>query len=507
MSARTIGADLALAAVAAPEGPAVITVEGELYYGELDQRANRIAAGLAGAGIERGDRVAVVLPNGLDAVAAIYGVMRAGAAMVPLHPTIKHEKLADLLARSGSSLVLCDEQREAVALAATERLPDVRVITDLSALEEGGTPPPEPLSGDLAAIVYTSGSTGAPKGVTLSHRNMTFVADSMIEYLAMDSSERVLCVLPLSFGYGLYQLLTCIRRGATLVLEVGFAFPGRVVQLLTEQGITALPGVPTVFQVLLSLRGIEERDFPDLSVLTNAGAALPSATVASLMRIFPTARLYSMYGQTECQRVCYLPPAELQARPTSVGIPIPGTRAWVEAESGGVAAPGEVGELMVQGEHVMQGYWNDPEASAARLRPGRWPWQRVLATGDLFRTDDHGFLYFVSRRDDIIKSGGEKVAPREVEEVLHGAPGVSEVAVVGAPDRLLGQAVHAHVAPEPGHELDAAALRRHCAGQLEDYMVPREVFIHEELPRTDNGKIDRMALTREDDGPADAGEF
>lgn len=491
---RTIGEDLRGAAGADPDAVAVITAEGELSYGELDNAADRVAGGLLRLGLQRGDRVAVLLPNGLDAVAAIYGTLRAGAALLPLNPSVKREKLAGLLSDSGAAIVVCDEQRGAVASAAAATLEGVRVIADVAGLEAGPGPPALPLSTDLAAVIYTSGSTGAPKGVTLTHRNMTFVADSMIEYLEMDRSERVLSVLPLSFGYGLYQLLTCVRARATLVLEAGFAFAGRVVALLSDQRITALPGVPTVFGVLLSLRGLEQREFPDLRVLTNAGAALPSTTLSALRRTFPSARLYSMYGQTECQRACYLPPDQLDARPASVGIAIPGTEAWVDDGEGNVAAPGAVGELMVRGEHVMQGYWADPEATALRLREGRWPWERVLATGDLFRTDEEGYLYFVSRRDDIINSGGEKVAPHEVEEVLHAAAGVREAAVVGVPDALLGEAVHAHVAPEPDHELDEMALRRHCAERLEDYMVPRLVVIHDQLPRTENGKLDRRAL-------------
>ena len=494
MTGRTFGEDLARGAAAHPERVAVATDEGELSYGQLDELASGIAASLVAMGVERGDRVAVMLPNGLAMAGAIFGVNRAGAAFVPLNPTIKREKLAGLLGRSTARILICDEQRAEVAREAATEAPGIQVVDDVSALRADGPVGAEPLSSDLAAIVFTSGSTGVAKGVTLTHRNMTFVADSMIEYLEMDEHERVLCVLPLSFGYGLYQLLTCVRTGATLFLQAGLWFPGRVVQLLSDQAVTALPGVPTVFNVLLSLHGLSDREFPQLRVLTNAGAALPAATIAELRRVFPSARLYSMYGQTECQRVCYLPPAELEARPTSVGVAIPGTRAWVEDPEGGVAAPGVVGELMVLGEHVMQGYWDDPDATAARLRPGRWPWERVLATGDLFRTDDEGFLYFVARRDDIIKSGGEKVPPREVEEVLHEAPGVREAAVVGVPDKVLGQAVRAHVALEPGHNQDAAGLRRYCAQRLEDYMVPRSVVFHEELPRTDNGKLDRLAL-------------
>jgi acyl-CoA synthetase (AMP-forming)/AMP-acid ligase II len=228
--------------------------------------------------------------------------------------------------------------------------------------------------------------------------------------------------------------------------------------------------------------------------VTNAGAGLALDSIAAVRRTFPGAELFSMYGQTECQRVCYLPPEQLDARPTSVGIAIPGTEAWVEDEHGNRVGPDVVGELIVRGEHVMQGYWGNPEETAKKLRPGRSAAERVLATGDLFRHDDEGFLYFVSRRDDIIKSRGEKVVPREVEEVLRGAPGVREAAVVGVADRLLGEAVHAHVSPQPDAELDERALLRHCGEHLEDYMVPQRVLIHSELAKTANGKIDRRTL-------------
>jgi long-chain acyl-CoA synthetase len=313
----------------------------------------------------------------------------------------------------------------------------------------------------------------------------------------MHSGDRVLCVVPLSFDYGLFQLLMCARVRATVVLERGFSFPGRVVELLERERITGLPGVPTVFEVLTALRGLAERELPALRYLSNTGAALSASTIQAIRRTFPSARLFSMYGLTECKRVSYLPPEELDLRPTSVGVPIPGTEAWIEDEDGREVAPGDVGELIVRGAHVMQGYWGDPEATAERLRPGRWPWERTLATGDLFRRDEDGFLYFVGRKDDIIKSRGEKVAPREVEDVLHAHDGVLQAAVVGAPDRLLGQAVHAHVAPVPGVELEPALLRRHCAERLEDYMVPQRIVVHDALPRTDNGKIDRRRLAGE----------
>lgn len=494
MVARAIGEDLRVRAAADPDRPAVIAPEGELSYGELDAAAERLARGLAHNGVRRGDRVATLLPNSLEAVISIYGVFRAGAAISPLNPTVKPGKLAYVLDDSGAQVVICDPERAENARAGAEQASgEVKVFAGAESVSGEGPLHP-PLSVDLAGVVYTSGSTGEPKGVAVSHQTMTFVADSIIEYLEMDSSERILCVLPLSFGYGLYQLLTCMRSGGTLVLEPGFAFAGRVVSLLSDQKVTALPGVPTVFGVLLSLRGLADREFPELRTLTNAGGPMSEPMIQTLRSTFPNARFFSMYGQTEAQRICYLPPDQLELRPTSVGIPIPGTEAWIEDADGNVPVPGAVGELMVRGTHVMLEYWNKPEATAEKLRPGRWPWERVLATGDLFRRDEEGYLYFVSRRDDIIKSRGEKVVPKEIEDLLHTAPGVHEAAVVGVPDELLGEAVIAHVSPQTDAELDAGALRRLCAERLEDYMVPKRVVIHDELPRTGNGKLDRSTL-------------
>ncbi len=486
MSARTLGEDLRAVAARTPDAEALVAGERRLTYAKLDAAADAAAGALLDRGVQRGDRVALVMANSAELAIALYGVLRAGAAISPLNPSIKADKLGYVLANSGAAAVIHDEPLAGVvadACASANVAPAVLTAADLDGAARRTAPP---TSVDLAAVIYTSGSTGDPKGVTLTHRNMTFAADSIAEYLEMQPDERVLCVSPLSFDYGLYQLLMCVRVGATLVLERGFTFVGRVVKLLVDERITGLPGVPTLFQVLISTKGLAERELPHLRYLTNTGAALPVPTIEALRATFPGTRLYSMYGLTECKRVSYLPPDQLDARPGSVGIPIPGTEAWVD----------EHGELLVRGDHVMQGYWGDPELTAERLRPGRWPWERVLATGDLFRTDDEGYLYFVGRRDDLIKSRGEKVVPKEVEDVLHAAEGVRDAAVVGVPDRLLGSAVHAHVSPRPGAELDPVALRRHCAERLEDHKVPQLVVVHDELPRTPNGKIDKRTLAQ-----------
>ncbi len=495
MSIGTVVDDLSSAAERDPDRVAVIAGGRELGYGELDRLAGGFAAGLAELGVKRGDRVAVLLPNEIDAAVAIEGTWRAGAALAPLNPTLKGDRLDYVLADTEPAAIVCDTERAELSGAAAERAGGIPVISDVAGLAAAeGPSPPRPLETDLAAVMYTSGSTGGPKGVTLTHRNLSFVTGSIVEYLEMTAADRVLCVMQLSFGYGLSQLLSCVRVGGAIALEAGIAFPGRIVQALETHRITGLPGVPTIFQVLTALRGLADRELPSLRFLTNAGASMPAATVEAVRRTFPNARLYLMYGLTECIRVSYLPPDQLDTRPTSSGIAIPGTDAWIEGADGKPAEVDEVGELMVRGPHVMQGYWRDPERTAERMRPGRWPWEPVIATGDLFRRDGEGFLHWVGRTDDLIKCRGEKVYPREIEEILHAADGVQEAAVVGVPDRLLGQSVHAHVAPAPGHTLDDAELRRLCAEQLEDHKVPQRVFVHESLARTARGKIDRQAL-------------
>jgi long-chain acyl-CoA synthetase len=505
MTMGTLDGDLRASAAARGEQTAIVAGGRRMTYAELDRAVDGFAAGLRALGVVRGDRVAVILRNSLESAIAIYGILRAGAAFTPLNPTAKHDKLAYLLAHSGSVAAICDAELVDTVRDAGGESPAFRHVIstgepvdgavafdDLAATEPGPAPPV--LDVDLSAIIYTSGSTGVPKGVVFLHRNMSFVAGSIVEYLGLRRDDRILCVLPLSHTYGLYHLIMSVRVGATLVLQHGITMPGRIVEALEHERITVMPGVPTVWQVLISLHGLAERELPHLRLLTNAGAALSVARLEQLLRTFPNARLFSMYGQTECKRVCYLPPEQLDVRPGSVGIAIPGTEVWIENEDGVEAAPGEVGELIIRGDHVMQGYWNDPDATAAKLMPGHWPGDRVLRSGDLFRRDEEGYLYFVGRSDDIIKSRGEKVAPKEVEEVLYLAPGVHEAAVVGEEDALMGEAVVAHVSAEDGIQLDPVALRRHCAEHLEDFMVPRRVVIHDALPKTDNGKLDKLAL-------------
>ena len=248
-----------------------------------------------------------------------------------------------------------------------------------------------------------------------------------------------------------------------------------------------------MFAILLQMKEIEH-DLRSVRLVTNTAAALPSAHLDSLHRIFPAAEIFSMYGLTECKRCTYLPPADLARKPGSVGLAIPNTELWIEDVAGRRLGPGEIGELVIRGATVMRGYWRKPEATALRLRPGPIPGERVLHTGDLCKLDDEGYLYFVARMDDVIKSRGEKVAPREVEDVLYALPGVREVAVIGVPDPILGEAVKAFVVVDPELGYGEGDIVAHCRSRLESFMVPKHVELREALPKTDTGKIQQSGL-------------
>lgn len=346
---------------------------------------------------------------------------------------------------------------------------------------------------DLAIVIFTSGSTGMPKGVMHTHGSMLAAAVSVAEYLQIREDDVIFNLLPFSFSYGLYQLILAFRAGARVVIGRSIGFSAEVVQTLIQERVTILPGVPAYFAILAGVDKIREYDFSSVRCVTNAASALPAKRVADIREIFPNARIFSMYGQTECKRATYLPPDQLEARPSSVGIAIPRSELWLEDENGNRVAPGETGELVMRGPTLMLGYWNDPVGTALRLRPGPTGGERVIHTGDLFRQDEEGFLYFVSRMDDIVKCGGEKVAPSEVEQVLQRLPGVGEVAVVGAPDDIMGEALHAFVTVT-APELTPRDIQKHCRASLELFKVPKTVEIVPDLPRVTSGKIDKAAL-------------
>jgi acyl-CoA synthetase (AMP-forming)/AMP-acid ligase II len=323
---------------------------------------------------------------------------------------------------------------------------------------------------------------------------MRAAAASIGTYLGLVQDDVLLCVLPLAFDYGLYQMILAAQVGARLILERSFAWPAQVLQTVVDEGVTCLPGVPTLFAILAELKA-RSFDLGGVRIVTNTAAALPAKHIHSLKEIFPRARIFSMYGLTECKRCTYLPPEDLERKPNSVGIAIPNTELWIVDERDNRLGPNQVGQLVIRGATVMRGYWGKPEATARKLRPGPLPGEMVLYTGDYCRLDEEGYLYFVARMDDIIKSRGEKVAPKDVENAIVGIEGVREAAVIGVPDEVLGQAVKAYVLLEREARLTERDIVHECQKRLESFMVPKHVAIVAELPRTTTGKIRKTGLS------------
>jgi amino acid adenylation domain-containing protein len=492
---------------------ALVHGDRRLTYREVDDDANRCAYMLQEIGVRRGDRVVLCLPNCLELIIAAFGVLKIGAIFVPLNATMKEGKLRQVL---GDCLPV------AMVVSASNRATTETLLNQVNslrgAIEVGGETgvsrsdeharivPWSDVMGagvahqrregmidqDLACLIYTSGSTGDSKGVMSSHANVVFVTTAINSFLRNRSEDVILCTIPLSFDYGLYQVFLAFQAGATLVLERSFAFPGQILRTLETEGVTGLPGVPTLFNMLLQY-DLDSFDFSKLRYLTNTAAALPKRVIQALIEKFPWVEIFSMYGLTETKRTLYMPPDRLMQRPDSVGVAIPGTEVWLVDEQDQRLGPDRVGELVVRGRHVMRGYWNNPAATAARYRPGPVVGELVCYTGDLFRRDADGFYYFVGRKDDMLKCRGEKVPPKEVEDVLLQLSEVVEVAVIGVPDEVLGQAIKAFVVDSSG-KLTEKDVLRYCRQSLEDYMVPREIAFVESLPKSANGKIAKSAL-------------
>jgi long-chain acyl-CoA synthetase len=497
-----------------PDKTAVAIGERRTSYAELQHAVLQLANVLRQSGVERGDRVVILADSSILSVAAIFASLEAGAVFSPINATIKSDKLAYILNNCRAKAVITPAALLPMAAEAVAQAPSVGVTlvddlrgasgasgaVPLSEAMPAATPREVPHGGidiDLAMLIYTSGSTGLPKGVMMTHQNIVAAATSITTYVENTSDDVILSALPLSFDYGLYQVLMASKAGATLVLETSFAYPAAVLQTMRREQATGFPLVPTMAALLLRMKNLEPGSFPHLRYITNTAAALPPAHIARLQELFPTTRIYSMYGLTECKRCTYLPPEQLATRPGSVGKAIPNTEVYLVNDRGELLGPGETGELVIRGGHVMKGYWEDPEATDRALRAGTNPWERVLYSGDLFRADEEGYLYFVGRKDDIIKTRGEKVSPKEIENILYALNGVREAAVIGVPDPILGMAIKALVAPtEPGALTERDVLA-HCARHLEDFMVPKAVEFVSELPKTDSGKIRRSQLQAE----------
>lgn len=476
-----------------PAKTALVCGAARVSYADIDAQANRAARALQTLGVARGDRVVVFLDNSVEAVVAFFAVLKADAVVVPVNATTKAEKLARLIADCDARALITAQAR-LDALGAYVSVPALSTPWEDTLAAHAPTPPATAnIDLDLACLIYTSGTTGQPKGVMHSHQGLVSVTRSIVQYLDAREDDVVLSVLPLSFGYGLTQLWPTFAVGGTLVLEKSFAFPQVTLQKMVTERVTGFAMVPTIAVTLLK-NDLARFDLSSLRTLTNAGAGIAPALLGELRARLPHVRLFPMYGQTECIRASFLPPDQVDVRPAKIGKGIPGSELWIADDDGRRLPPGSVGELVVRGANVMRGYWNLPEATAQKLRPGPLPGEHVLFTGDLFSLDDEGWLQFVSRKDDIIKTRGEKVSPREVEDVLHSCPAIAEAVVMGVPDPVLGEAVRAWVVLREGAALDEKGVLRYCAEHVEDFAVPKRVHLLPELPKTPNAKVDRAAL-------------
>jgi len=501
-----------------PDKTALICGDKRLTFSDIDSLANKLARTLISCGIGYHDRVAVMADNSAEAVISIWAILKSDATFLVINPTTKAAKVEYILNDCGASalithssrletisgaigkagslntLIVAGKSRDEIRGSVPKR---VRFLEwdDATSGDDCSRPARRSIDIDLAALIYTSGTTGNPKGVMLTHLNMVSASTSITTYLENVEDDIILSVLPLSFDYGLYQVLMAAQFGGTVVLVKSFSFPYQIIELLQKEKVTGFPIVPTMSAILLQLKELEKEEFPSLRYLTNTAAALPAGHITGLKSIFTGSSIYSMYGLTECKRVSYLPPGELDRRPTSVGKGMPNQEVYlVDKDNRRITEPGMTGELVVRGSNVMKGYWKLPEATAEMLRPGLFPWESSLYTGDLFRMDEDGFLYFVSRKDDIIKSRGEKVSPKEVEDVLYAMDGIVEAAVIGVPDDLLGEAIKGFVVLREGSGLTEKQILAHCSDNLEDFMVPSEIEIRDSLPRTSSGKITKKGL-------------
>ena len=502
-----------------PAAPALQDGKTTLDYAGLAGEVSAAANFYLGLGLERFERVAVYLEKRLDTVTALFGAAAAGGVFVPVNPLLKPEQVGHILADCNVRILVTSPERLELLRPILPHCRDLRALVlvgdkpaapvDGLALahwrDRQGAPASAPhrvIDADMAAILYTSGSTGRPKGVVLSHRNVVAGAESVSQYLENTPEDRILSVLPLSFDYGLSQLTTAFRVGACAVL-MNYLLPRDVIRAVERERITGLAAVPPLWVQLAQLdwpAGVTEH----LRYFTNSGGHMPKPTLDGLRTRLPKTRPFLMYGLTEAFRSTYLPPEEVDRRPDSMGKAIPNAEILVVREDGTPCAPGEPGELVHRGIHVALGYWNDPEKTAERYRPapgqlaGLVIPELAVWSGDTVRQDEDGYLYFIGRRDEMIKTSGYRVSPSEVEEVVYATGLVAEVAATGIAHAQLGQAVVLVVYDPSGGADVAARLLAECKNKLPGFMVPTHIEVREEpLPRNPNGKIDRKRLAGE----------
>lgn len=469
-----------------------------LSYGALWEEIAQLARRLTEAGLAPGDRVALILPNQVAGVVAWYATWLAGGVVMPLNAQAKAPDFARWLAHGEARFVVVEEgSAEAEAALATMTsagtAPPAQIVVtkDGFVVEPAGAAARAPSPEGLAVVLYTSGTTGHPKGVMLSHANVAANVTSIVSYLGLGAEDSTVTVLPFYYSYGASVLHTHLAVGARLVIEPNLVFPHVVMETIAKERATGFSGVPSTFALMMSRVKLAKYDLSSLRYLTQAGGGMPPALTERVRAAFPSAALYVMYGQTEATaRLTYLPPAMLDAKLGSVGVPVPGVTIEVRREDGSRADEGESGHVAARGPNVMLGFWKDPEATGRVLRDG-W-----LDTGDMGYLDADGVLWLAGRRSDMIKTGAHRIHPAELEEVIAELPGVAECAVVGVEDDVLGQAIKAFVVPTGAAAIAADTVKAHCQKRLAVYKIPKMIELVTSLPKTASGKVQRAMLAK-----------
>src|SRR5690349_689846 len=522
MRESTLLAELILtSAERAPSRAALGYGGASLAYDELAHRVRAFANALVEAGVGRSERVAVYLEKRFETVIAVFGAAAAGGVFVPVNPLLKSDQVAYILKDCDVRILITSAERLKVLAPTLHECPDLHtVVVAGGGTERAAGPncvawdhalgaaaeadPHRVIDADMAAILYTSGSTGKPKGVVLSHRNMVAGAKSVAQYLENHPQDRILSALPLSFDAGFSQLSTAFHAGASVTL-INYLLPRDVLTAVERYAVTGLTAVPPLWIQLAQLSWSRART--SLRYIANTGGRMPKATLDQLRAALPQTLVYLMYGLTESFRSTYLPPSELDRRPDSIGKAIPNAEVLVVREDGTLCDANEPRELVHRGALVSLGYWNDPAKTAERFKPA--PGQAsglvmpeiAVWSGDTVRRDEEGFLYFISRRDEMIKTSGYRVSPTEVEEVLYATGLVGEAAALGIAHPVLGQAIVLVATPPANSQLDSAAVLAKCRERLPAFMVPARIVERKgSLPRNPNGKIDRKLLAQEFEG-------
>lgn len=498
---------LTLSAERRPEAAALVQGGRRSSYAELCDKAGRFSGALRELGVRRGQRVAIALENSAEYLIAHFGVLMAGGVSVPVYHGLPPASFNRIAADCGPVAVISKPLfykglTKSPGAASNARHIITGPVSDddrskgANSFEDclgcpGRASDEGRVDDDLATIIYTSGTTGDPKGVMLSHRNLGANTSSIVSYLSLTAEDSVMVVLPFYYSYGNSVLLTHIMQGATLVADNSFMYPNKVLETIAAEKVTGFAGVPSTFAILCHRSNFRNMSFPALRYMTQAGGAMPHEMAFELLKVVPHAKIYIMYGQTEASaRLSYLPPEDIYKKAGSVGTAIPGVKLEVLGEDGSPVKPGETGEIVASGENIMMGYWGRPAETEAVLRDGK------LRTGDMATVDEDGYIYIMSRRTDIIKSGAHRIAPREIEEALLKDPGVFEAAVVGRPDAILGESICAFVVLKEGRNATADALTRLVREHLPLYKVPKEIFFIKSLPKTENMKVKKTELKK-----------